>query len=48
MNYIYKSFLQFCLWYEIRLKLYKVYIINVQDCSCDLEKSAHCINRERE
>ena len=24
MNYIYKSFLQLCLWYEITLKLYKV------------------------
>ena len=33
MNYIYKSFLQFCLWCEIPLKLLKVYIINVQDCS---------------
>ena len=25
MNYIYKRFLKFCLWYE-------VYLINVQDC----------------
>ena len=33
MNYIYKSLLQFCLWCEIPLKLLKVYIINVQDCS---------------
>ena len=31
MNYIYKSLLQFCLWFEIPLKLLKVYIINVQD-----------------
>ena len=33
MNYIYKSLLQFCLWREIPLKLLKVYIINVQDCT---------------
>ena len=33
MNYIYKVLLQFCLWCEIPLKLLKVYIINVQDCS---------------
>ena len=34
MNYIYKSFLQFCLWYEILLN-FTVYIINVQDCTCN-------------
>ena len=33
MNYIYKGLLKFCLWCEIPLKLLKVYIINVQDCS---------------
>ena len=33
MNYIYKSLLEFCLWCEIPLKLLKVYIIYVQDCS---------------
>ena len=33
MNYIYKVLLQFCLWCKIPLKLLKVYIINVQDCS---------------
>ena len=38
MNYIYKSLLQFCLWCEIPLKLLKVYIINVQDCSNILAK----------
>ena len=33
MNYVYKNLLQFCLWCEIPLKLLKVYIINVQDCT---------------
>ena len=32
MNYLYKSFLQFCLWYEKPLKFVKS-LHNVQDCS---------------